>query len=536
MLFFSFSKAKKPVLTSLEPSSAKAGDIVTLTGENFGSKKKQDSFVEIAGSKVTLSRYISWTPTQIKIKLPDFVDDGLVNVCVAGKKSNPVFFCDIADLPQQVSQKAQNTNPTIKSLSLEKAKIGQTIKILGLNFGTSKGASCVYFSAPYSENEEGVYFLKAQNTDYEYWGDTEIRVHIPCGTKSGFVYVDTQKAQSNKQMLQIDNDVGQKSFVNHRTYVMQTAADIDNSTTKQNAVLTFHLPRVLECPRQNFVLLSEVTPEPVTKDYYNAVVQEMSLQKGKAQKTRFTQTFKFMCFQENTKIQEKKVPPYTKQTLAIYENYLKNDDVVPFDNVEVAQVAKKITQNITNPYTKAKMIFDFFVQSFHTQNKLDKKPKDAGLIFSSGSADAYDITMLYCALLRRAGVIACPIAGVLVDANLNIAAHWWVEFYIQDFGFVSVDVALSCGLAYKYFSQEQSLQESLQEGEGFLPKDFYFGNIDAHHIAFSKGYVVAHPAQPGNKIVTRVKTYALQSIWEESSINTLKYSSLWNDPVIIGMY
>ena len=103
-------------------------------------------------------------------------------------------------------------------------------------------------------------------------------------------------------------------------------------------------------------------------------------------------------------------------------------------------------------------------------------------------------------------------------------SHWWSEFYIENFGWIPVDIALGSGLEYKSFKNVED------------PKTFYFGNIDSQHIIFSRGYNEVKPTLSGGHIVSRDRTFAVQSIWEESSAGTVNYSSLWNEPVIAGVY
>jgi hypothetical protein len=63
-----------------------------------------------------------------------------------------------------------------------------------------------------------------------------------------------------------------------------------------------------------------------------------------------------------------------------------------------------------------------------------------------------------------------------------------------------------------------------------------FGSLDASHIAFSRGWKQVKPSLPGSYIVYRPRTFAYQSIWEESSGDTKQYSTFWNDPVVEGIY
>ena len=96
--------------------------------------------------------------------------------------------------------------------------------------------------------------------------------------------------------------------------------------------------------------------------------------------------------------------------------------------------------------------------------------------------------------------------------------------YIYGFGWVPVDAALGDNLSYKRWSENADSAE------------YYFGNMDSHHIVFSRGYNDIKPFAQDNKTVKYPKSFALQSIWEEASSNTAKYSSYWSVPSIKGVY
>ena len=67
-------------------------------------------------------------------------------------------------------------------------------------------------------------------------------------------------------------------------------------------------------------------------------------------------------------------------------------------------------------------------------------------------------------------------------------------------------------------------------------RDFYFGNMDSHHITFSRGWSQLKPFAAENKIVQQPRSFALQSIWEEANESTAKYSSYWGNPIVKGVY
>ena len=114
----------------------------------------------------------------------------------------------------------------------------------------------------------------------------------------------------------------------------------------------------------------------------------------------------------------------------------------------------------------------------------------------------------------------------MIGQDLTTQAHWWNEIYLAGFGWFPVDVALGDYLDYKRWPDPDNMESAL----------YYFGNLDSHHIGFSRGFNEIKPFAQDNKTVKYPKSFALQSIWEEASTNTAKYSSYWSVPSIKGVY
>ena len=126
--------------------------------------------------------------------------------------------------------------------------------------------------------------------------------------------------------------------------------------------------------------------------------------------------------------------------------------------------------------------------------------------------------------MRSLGIPCVTDSGILIGTNMETRAHWWNEIYINGIGWLFVDVALGAGLEYEKW---------LDDSEDSM---FYFGNMDNHHICFSRGWNQLKPFSKDNKIVQHPRSFALQSIWEEASEDTAKYSSYWSVPVVKGVY
>jgi transglutaminase-like putative cysteine protease len=202
--------------------------------------------------------------------------------------------------------------------------------------------------------------------------------------------------------------------------------------------------------------------------------------------------------------------------------YIQSNQLIPSDDPRIKNRAAQIIGRERNPYLKARMIFEWLLKERAiTEGRIDTDIFAA--LETGGQADAYTAVLLYCTLLRSAGVPARPVAGVLVTLGLEPLTHYWAEFWVDGFGWIPVDPAMAAGAVPASFNRESR-------------EDFYFGNIDSRRIAFSRGFAVLSPMTPGGRTVSLERSYALQSLWEEASGGLDSYTSLWGDVVITGIY
>ena len=78
-----------PVVTGLSPSSGSAGDLVSITGANFGGAAP-DSYVSFTGVEVTSPE--AWTDSRIDVSVPPDASTGDVFVVTSQGTSNSMPF------------------------------------------------------------------------------------------------------------------------------------------------------------------------------------------------------------------------------------------------------------------------------------------------------------------------------------------------------------------------------------------------------------------------------------------------------------
>lgn len=524
---------EKPSITSISPQIGVPGDIMTITGTGFGDIR-DTSYVEIGGISLTNSSYVEWTDTQIKVLLPADLKEGLVFVVTPHGSSQPSIFANKENIPVAVRQEKHSSLPMIFSETPTNVAVGQVITIKGDNFGTLRNDSAVYFTPQWMENknqssssqniEEN--FIKAfdSDLDYEYWSNTEIRVRVPDSTVSGYFFVKTDKGESNRRKINVTYPTGKKSLEAKRTYLVQLAVDVSDIQASSGSLITLRVPRPQPSATQPYIQMTECDPLPVFENYNKALIHYAKHNSQNPQaKSVFKQNFVIPVYSVTTSINPAKVTQLSEKNKALYSIHLNPDPCVPSDAKEITSLATEIIGKETNPYKQAKLIYDYMINNFNLLSEIDQDrfPLEA---LEAKKGDAYDITILFCALARAKGIPAIPVSGVLVDLEKNVQKHWWAEIYFEKIGWIPVDLAMACGMKYDLYQEPEDR------------KSFYFGNMDNQHVAISKGWTDVKPAIANNKTVCFYKTYALQGIWEESTSDVTSYSSFWADPIVLGIY
>ena len=158
-----------PYLTNLSPTQVKAGDRLTLTGGNFGSRRGT-GYVLFGSVRPSAGDYVTWSDRRIVVKVPASARSGNVQVTTSNGTSG-------------TRRLTISSGPQITSVSPNQVRYGQTITIRGTAFGTSRGTSRVVFHGGTQPNA----------SQYVSWSDTQLRIRVPVGARTGNVQVITTR-------------------------------------------------------------------------------------------------------------------------------------------------------------------------------------------------------------------------------------------------------------------------------------------------------------------------------------------------------
>ena len=187
-----------PRIDRIEPSVAQRGDQVTIFGANFGVAQGQ-SRVELRGATVATAPVISWGNSVIVVVIPPNAPEGEVSVVVVRGDGLESPITPSARIV--VGQPTGVSPPVIISIDPNFGKVGDVVSIVGFNFGNTPTGNRVTFQGATPDQR-----IPAEIFG-NFWTDTEIKVRVPVGARTGEVRVEVGALTSNPVFFQVQASV-----------------------------------------------------------------------------------------------------------------------------------------------------------------------------------------------------------------------------------------------------------------------------------------------------------------------------------------
>jgi hypothetical protein len=374
----------------------------------------------------------------------------------------------------------------------------------------------------YTEVEDASFIPAVDyDLDYELWGDREIRVWVPDGASSGQMMVVTDKGKSNAVFVEIESAAGTKLFPEKRTYSVQYSLEVGSVSADGENSLNLWVPQLVQAPQQREIQLVSEQGEPLFDNVSG--VKLFSLENLEADRSyTIFQSFMVDRYSVETRINIAKVPTAYDTSRRLYKRYTAADSIVPADSESIAKIGSRIVGRERNPYRKAREIYRYVLAQLKVD--LEYSERDILKAIEDRKGHPYVYAVLFSALARSQGIPARPVAGYLVDRDLQATRHYWAEFYIETVGWIPVDPILGEGKIRVNIPPEVD------------PYTYYFGNLDFNHLALSKGLVELNQLDPEGRIVMRTDIPSLQGIHEEATGALSSYNAYWSDLEVLGIY
>lgn len=522
--------ATRPELLGLDPAIGQPGSTIRVFGRNFG-QDRDDGRVEFDGEPLTASSYLSWKDDVIEVRVPLYAQNCTVHVVTEAGRSNPRMFLSRDRLPVSTAGGgASSVGPRVDSLSVERGAIGSVLTIRGLNFGLNRDTSSVQFgwesaasvfSGGPDQDTRGNVTPLDEDGEYLSWSDKEIRVVVPDGAVSGSLSVRTDRGSSSGRYFEIVDMPGTKTYSDRRTYALRSFVSISRVQATPGNTLHLWLPFPASSAWQKGVKVLSRSHEPLVPEYRGLSVYRLGdLAKDKL--LTVSQDFLVQVHAVSTDIKPERVKAPPSPAPPVYQLYTSDDGLAPSTDADVKAFAAKAAGRERNPYRVAKLLWDALLGAVEYDPAARSSKPAAAL--KGGKADAWDLSLLYVAMLRASGIPARPVAGILVDEDVRAWSHAWAEFYLYGFGWVPADPALGTGAAPGGTTP------------AFEDPKRYFGNLDARHVAYSRGLTRVSPMTPDSRPVGADRRYSMQTIYEEGQGNLTSYTSFWSDVEVTGVY
>jgi len=519
-------RPQTPHIQSIYPQFGSMGETVTIKGSFFG-KERDESYITIAGAQPTSMSYLEWQDDEIMFRTPEFGEAGLVCVYVKGKKSNGVLFANRATLPRLVHSDDTAAGPRIISVTPQSGAVGTLVSIHGTGFGSSRLNSGVFFTwkalssaaAPVSARVEEFAEVSEIEFGYELWTDREIRVRIPDGASGGNLEIRTARGISSPRAFDLVGRPGTKTFRDKRSYTLNYSVNVKAGEAQAPNTLYLWIPRPASSAAQRNIELLNGSMEPFVDNYRGISLYKLDDLTTNSD-VQIGLSWKVDVYRVESTVWSQSIKQDPNSPINM--TYTQSSSQIPSDDPRIVSQAAAITGRERNSYVKAQRIYEWM-----TSGNFVWENQSWGDVFSALETKRIDsclAALLYCALLRSAGIPCQPVAGVLVSRNQQTMNHYWAEFWIDGFGWVPVDPAMGAGAIPDPFSIHSD------------KPNFYFGNIDSQRIAFSRGFSNLSPMDPRGRTAAQSRSYSLQNIREEAIGGIESYSSLWGDITITGIY
>jgi len=534
-LFLAGCRSDAPVIFSIHPPIGVMGEPVTILGSFFG-YERDSSYVTIGGAQPTGTAYMEWYDNRIRLIVPEFGEAGLVFVHVGGRRSNGVLFANQAAMPRAANDGRAGLGPELTSLRPQAGAVGSVVTITGSGFGGSRGSGGVFFSRntgeapgtrPWSGEREFIQVSEAE-FGYELWSDREIRVRVPSGAASGNMEVRTARGRSPPLFFELNGAPGIKDFVDRRSFMITYSVNIRTGNAESPNTLHLWVPTPAASVAQQNAELLFSNPEPFIQDYFGTSLYRLDNLEAQGS-TDVNLSWMVEVYGVRTSVQPQAIR--REAVSPVRDAHTRSCPRLPVDDPRIRNLVGSILAGENNPYLQARRIYEWMLAGNLAWE--DRVQGDILQALETRRVDPFIGALLYATMLRAAGIPSQPLAGVLVGRNNQTMNHYWAEFWLDGLGWVPVDPAMGAGAVPEAFARPGGA------AFGDAPVDpaaFYFGNTDNRRIVFSRGFTDLSQMDPRGRTVTHVRSFALQSPWEEAVGGIESYSSLWGNIIITGMH
>ncbi len=478
-----------PVVFTVTPDYAAPGDVITIYGRNFGDTRLRSDVI-IGSVRPNAAGYVAWSDTEIQVRVPEAAASGLLVVRTEHGRSDGVLFTNrrrqaddgTSDSVARAAARSVGV-PIIESVSPERSTVGSLMSVRGRYFGEYRRQGKVFFSWGHTDDGEPLPDLpdygvipQAEGLDFAFWSDREIRVRVPYGAVSGSLYLIGPRGRSDAAPVEIAEQVGTTVYGDRVSYTIAQGFAVAGVTADDGEGVVEEVPRVrvwlpgpVESPSQRNPQTVRRESTPLFRAANGLDLYAVGLDGGRERRVITVDVFS-----ATSTIIPDRVRDNYDTTSPLYRRYTGSDPHLALDDASVQAIAARERARYANPFTRAGAAYDV-VRNGLTPGS---RAPTIGEAFETSQGNYQNYAVAAVSIIRAMGIPARIVAGFRVDADERLVPHWWSEFYIVNFGWVSMDPFYA------------DLEEAAGVDSGFD----YFAELDNRRIAFSHGLLQVRPA------------------------------------------
>ena len=190
----------------------------------------------------------------------------------------------------------------------------------------------------------------------------------------------------------------------------------------------------------------------------------------------------------------KEMPPYDTKSADYRDNIGKSGSFIVPGNKEIKSLSKQLmTESNGNLLDYAERCY-LYVAAHYKYLNPNTGLHPLSKLLKDGGGDCANLSSIYISLLRAQGIPARHVQAIGVSKY-----HIWSEFYIQDFGWVPVDVT------YKNSN----------------PREDFFGRYNSDWVVVQKGVNMQYSTSVGRKTAVLLQQYYYWFTYSNSDSETM---------------
>ncbi len=484
------SIGRRPELHNLSNSVAGPGDTITLYGDYFGGEISRGR-VYINDKMIFKEFIISWSNSEIVLKLSDDFKSGMITVNNMFGESSPYLITSKNDVPEIRDDLMATNVPFIEDaqfIDITDLKISVNGRSFGINDTNSK-------LIVQGINGDIVNINRKSIIE---WNDDRLTFFLPVGMNNIIISISNSSGESNEFTLH-KSEIPPIVYIAREqiTYSLKQVIEIDNVITLGDGIVNLYVPCVYEDQNQKNIVFGDL------RGKYNSLlnIYDYNLKFSETGDTD-TVTLETLVDVGNleTKIRSELIGrKYDIESPDVISGFLKTPNI-DHENKDIKNTGVWLVRNTKNRITQVEILTDWLLRYIEINSE---SSENAVTGFKNRVTNEFGLINITISMLRSVGIPTRIISGIKVQDE--ITNYRWLEFYLPNGGWVPFDL----------------LRMSLDDS-------YVIGNLKNNLIGFTKGVTNINYQYDNFKS----GFYALQNNTSNFEGNIESYDAIWHNVVI----